>query len=251
MRDLGLEMNSGKTDVLEDEELGEALQHLERSAVDSALAESPRSEQPLNELLDEVLEDPEHAERTTIAFATTRMRTHKIFARVDEFAEHAHRMPHGADHLARLFRDSAAYRGLGSWYVEYAASRWGTVEWAVAQLGTMFPTKGAVDGEVREFLVETVVRRPPSLALFSLAVQRLAAWDPDEARYAVKDAASKLEHPLFRRSVALAGIAAGATRTETRKLLSEFEENRLTLRMLEEANFRKTSVRPKADFEGG
>jgi hypothetical protein len=250
MRDLGLEMNSGKTDVLEGEELGEALQSLERSAVDDALAGSPRSEQPLNELLDEVLANPEHADRTTIAFATTRMRTHKIFDRVDEVAEQSHRMPHGADHLARLFRDSEAYRDLGEWYVSYATSRWGTVEWAVAQLGTMFPSHESPEPAVKTFFTSTVERRPPSLALFSLAIQRLAAWDADEARFALKDAATKLDHPLFRRSLALAGIAAGSTRAEIRSLLSEFEENRLTLRMLEDANFRKTSVKPKADFDG-
>jgi hypothetical protein len=249
MRDLGLEMNSGKTDVLEDEKLGEALQSLERSAIDNALAESPRSEQPLDELVDEILANPEHADRTTIAFATTRMRTYEIFDRVDDLAEACHRMPHGADHLARLFRDSEAYRDLGEWYVKYATSRWGTVEWAVAQLGTMFPSHES-NADVTSFFTSTIERRTPSLALFSVAVQRLAAWDANEARFAVKDVSAKLEHPLFRRSLALAGLAAGSARGEIRELLSEFQENRLTLRMLEDFNFRKSSVKPKADFEG-
>ena len=166
LRDLGLEMNSGKTDVLEDDELVEALQHLERSAVDKGLASSPRLEQPLNELLDELVTDPEHADRTTIAFATTRMRTHKLFARVDEFADRANRMPHGADHLARLFRDSGMYRDLGSWYADYANSRWGKVDWAVAQLGTMFPSSEVPDERVKELFIAAVEHRSPSLPLF-------------------------------------------------------------------------------------
>jgi hypothetical protein len=247
MRDLGLNMNLAKTDVVWGEELERRATNLEHSAVDGALIRLG-SPAPLNERLDTILARPEFAPRTTIKFVTLRMRQHEIFDRVDEIVDVAARMPHGADALARLFRDSGAWRDLEGWYVWYQESPWGAIDWSVSQFGTMFPSSdgggGAVQGRLAEVLIQD-----PSLAVLSLCAQRLAAWDPDDARFAIRDAAERADHPLERRALALAALNAGEERALARGLLTEFEENAVTLEMMEARNF--TAVNPKLDYEGG
>jgi hypothetical protein len=245
LRGIGLEMNTAKTDVLEDEAVGRAVQELEHSAVDQALNDDPRAVEPLDELVNRVLAAPEHADRTTISFITTRMREHSLFERVPDLADAAERMP---DHLARLFRDSGAWSDLQQWYVAYAKSNWGSIDWSVAQLGTMFPSKKRVAQELIDFTSEVVGSNSQSLALASVAAQRIAAWKPSEARYTIREASQDTDHPLFRRSFALAAVGAGERRDVLRSSLSEFEENRLTLLMLEDFRFSKQHVPAKADF---
>ena len=165
-----------------------------------------------------------------------------------DLADAAERMPQGADHLARLFRDSGAWSDLQQWYVAYAKSNWGSIDWSVAQLGTMFPSKKRVAQELIEFTSEVVASNSQSLALASVAAQRVAAWKPSEARYTIREASQDTDHPLFRRSFALAAVGAGERRDVLRSSLSEFEENRLTLLMLEDFRFSKQHVPAKADF---
>ena len=87
------------------------------------------------------------------------------------------------------------------------------------------------------------------MAVVALASQRVASWDPDLARQAIREAAQTAAHPLHRRILALAALTAGEKRAFTRSILREFEENALTLRVLEDTGFRKPKV--KADFQGG
>jgi hypothetical protein len=182
MRDLDLEMNVGKTLVLTGEEMTSAVFELEHSAVDRALNEDDPDEAPLDELIDEVVRSPETAERTTIRFMTTRMREHGAFDRVGDIADQAARMPHGSDHLARLFRDSEHWKELQEWYVSYA-KRWTMrLPWAVSQLGTMFPTSATVDSPLRDLLAETLAASNAPIPLLSVAAQRLSAWSPPDAR---------------------------------------------------------------------
>jgi hypothetical protein len=247
MRDLGLQMNFAKTEILWGPELAEAVFEIEHSAVDAGLEANEPSDQPLNELIDRVVDSPELIDRTTVGFMTTRMRRHGVFDRVQDIAKVAHRMPQAPDHLARLFRDSGAWREMDEWYVKYATSAWGKIDWSVAQLGTMFPSRRRV-AAVSEFFGELLVKKTSSLALTSVAAQRFASWDSTEARFVLRDAARDADHALFRRSHVLAGIAAGENRTTIRPLLREFEENAVTLAMLEETDFRRSSIRPKPDF---
>ncbi len=103
IRDIGLEMNFGKTKLLRGADVGIAVHEIEHSAVDSGLNDDVPDVTPLDDLIDEVLASPELVDRTTIHFMTTRMRTHSIYDRVDEIGKATRRMPHAPDHLARLF----------------------------------------------------------------------------------------------------------------------------------------------------
>jgi hypothetical protein len=120
MRSIGLSMNAGKTDLLEGEAAERDIEEREHGAV--------------NELIGRMLASPEKARRATLKFVSIRLRRARIFDRVDEIAAAANRMPHLADVLARLFRDSGKWRDLQDWYVEYAGSERGRIEWSFAQL---------------------------------------------------------------------------------------------------------------------
>jgi hypothetical protein len=246
MSDLGLHLNIAKTDVLEGESVLQEAYRVEHSAVDQGLEAAPLETGALDELIDRLIDKPEEADRTSIRFATHRMRKHEVFDRVEDFAERAERMPQGSDHLARLFRDSEAWRDLQDWYVEYAGTSWACIDWSTAQLGTMFPTSDPGTGVVRDHLASRI--DDSSLAIVGLAAQRLAAWDPDTARSAIRDASKRADNPALRRVLGLASLNAGEERSVVRKMLGEHEETQVTLRMLEEASFRRP--RAKADFMG-
>jgi len=110
VRDAGLELNLGKTDVLSDDDLWLAAREVEHSAVDAAIGMNPRDVEPLERMLDQLIENPERSDRTSIRFAMTRMRRQGVKSRLERLVEVAPRMPHGADHLARALRDFGLWR---------------------------------------------------------------------------------------------------------------------------------------------
>ena len=247
MRDIGLEMNVGKTEVLEGDDLAEAAFEIEHSAADNGLLAEDPNEAPLDLIIDKIIEYPETISTTSIRFVTTRMRDYEVFERVGELAGCVERIPHGAMHLARLFRDSEYWRDMQTWYLGYA-SRWlERLPWCVYQIGTMFPSGADVDPNLTEFMADTLASRPP-LPLASLAAQRLASWAPSEARPLLREAADRESHPLVRRSIGLAAVHAGETRKVIRQILSEHADNSVTLAMLEDAGFAKAAVPVTPDF---
>lgn len=238
---IGLRMNFAKTDVLEGDALVAEARQIEHSAVDDGLIGEPVDRGPLNELIDALLGRPEHASRTSVRFACSRMREHEALDRVGDMVDKADRMPHGADHLSRLFRESEAWRDLDRWYLDYRSGAWASIDWSVAQLGTMFPSDTSVTG-VAEAFGEILASANSSLPVTTLAAQRLAAWDEDAARLSIREASRSADQPLERRSLALAALAAGEGRKFVKGLLNEFEDNSVTLSMLEETGFKAPKV---------
>ncbi|MEX0945998.1 MAG: RNA-directed DNA polymerase, partial [Acidimicrobiia bacterium] len=169
MRSLGLEMNFGKTNTHTGETLYDLVQSMHHSGVDAALNQPAKDEQPLEALLEHLLVAPALAPRTSIRFATTRIKEHELYHLTARLITAAPLMPHGADHLGRLFRASDDWHDLGDWWVKYYRSRSGKVDWSVAQLGLMFPAKEAppVEG-ILEAVVEQI-QSVGSLPMFSFA----------------------------------------------------------------------------------
>ncbi len=252
LRSIGLEMNHAKTELLEGDDVVHEVLRIQHSAIDGALSGDAPDSQPLIELVEKLLEHPTQADRTSVKFVTRRMRVHRLYHPVLRFAEHAHEMPHVADALGRLFRDSEHWRDLPNWFVHYAQSPWGVIRWSVAQLGTAFPSKLSTRADsaklsiVKDYFFRLLDEEPP-LPLLALAAQRLASWDSGEARSAFRSAATSSGDAQVRRVLALASANAQEDRAVIRNMLSEFEENVVTLRMLEERSFR---VPVKSDFEG-
>lgn len=246
-RDLGLNLNAAKTELLEGDELVAKARRLEHSAVDVALDQEPPSLSELDSLVSRILERPASANRTTIRFATVRIRRLKAWTYLQPLAENAHLMPQGASALTRLFRDSGYWRDLSSWFVSYATSEWSRISSSVAQFGMMFPSNEAPAAGVAELMERSVSERR-SLPMFALAAQRLAAWSPESARLLFREVAGVCHHPHERRILALAALNAGEERAWAARLLREHPENQPVLAFLEGRNF--TPVPAAADFRG-
>lgn len=238
LTDLGLNINSAKTDVLEEENLIKSIQNMEHSYIDLDLENDSPDKGSLLDLIDKILQNPEQAYRSDIRFVTTRMRYHNYYKPVYRFVEKAKRMPHGADHLARLFRDSNVYNDLSEWYIHYSKSNWATIEWPVAQLGTMFPSDNSISSMVQYFGERLNSHSNISLPLSSLIASRLAKWDSNVARTTIREALVSEEHPLKRRSLAFAALVAGEEQHVVRRALQEFDENKIILDMLDQTNWR-------------
>lgn len=232
---LGLYMNSAKTDLLESQYLIYSIQNMEHSGVDQGMSNNNPSQ--LLDLIDKILEHPEQTDRTTIRFATHRMYKYNYYDPIPRLIGIAHKMPQGADYLARLFRRSNIYRELSEWYIQYSNSHW-AIEWPIAQLGTMFPSDSPNSKLIDHFgeLLSGQVRI--SLPLTSLVASRLAKWDKSVARSAIREAQSRADHPLQRRALALAAITAEEEQHIVRQALQEFEENKVILDMLDQTRWR-------------
>lgn len=259
---LGLNLNASKTELLEGPEAVQRALEMEHSAIDEELMvgdllstlnrrgrlkkkrETPR----LDEMIDDIVSNRDKVSRTTLRFATTRMRTHQKFRRVPDLLSSAHRMPHGADHLARLFRDSVGVADFQDWFLEYAHSPWATYEWSTANFGTAIRTSGRRPRKAtRDYFAGVLADGRTSLPLFALAAQRLSHWDPDACRLAIREAVRNTTSPHHLRVAALAALASGEPRSTAKRWLTG-RENRLTLEMLEDRSYRVPS--PTPDYAG-
>ncbi|MBT9257185.1 RNA-directed DNA polymerase [Phycicoccus sp. MAQZ13P-2] len=260
---LGLNLNANKTQLLEGNEAVEKALEMEHSAIDGELSlemliinmktgsqrrKRKKDSSRLNQLLDEILAGPEKTDRTTLRFATTRMRSYSKFAKVPEFLDRAHRMPHGADHLARLFRDSVGVSDYQDWFLDYAASPWAMYPWAIANFGTALRSRGRPPRKAtRDYFTSVLADGRSSLPLFALAAQRLSTWDADACRLALREAVRTSPTTHHLRIAAYAGLTAGERGITVRKWLVG-SENQLTLRYLEDTAFRPP--KPTVDFAG-
>src|SRR5260370_33709508 len=130
----------------------------------------------LEHLLDQVIDSPESTDRTTIRSAMTRMRRQHVESRLDCLVHKSHRMPHGADHLARAFRDFGLWRTHADWYIEYSDALLNRIGWSVAALGTMFPNKPHPPRIVIDRSAPFLSERA-SLPMLSLGAQRCRESD--------------------------------------------------------------------------
>jgi hypothetical protein len=248
-RDAGLELHLGKTEVLTEDALVTAALRAHHSAVDDALTDDEPNVVPLEELIDRITDAPETADRSSIHFALTRARNYHVTSRRDALIAAASRMPHGADHLARAFRDLHWWSDLQEWFLDYQKSPWAKFEWSVASLGAMFPSTGQVIPAVRDRFSEILAGRP-SLPLLALTAQRLASWDADRARDVIHAILPRADHPHERRVLGLAAVAAREERDFIRSILKEYEENTVTLSLIEASDFRPLRLSPDFSADG-
>lgn len=246
-REYELELNASKTGVYHGEELTQLALRINHSAVDSALSGDEVDSTPLEELIDGIIAYPESAERPSIHFAIVRMRRQGLKSRLPALQEIAPRMPHGADHLARAFRDFGTWQDLQDWYLDYLDGNWSCFEWSAAQLGTMFPASAKVDSKLVEKF-ESIAYDRPSLPLMALVLQRLCRWKPDAVKELIRSLRDRADLPLERRLLAMAAVAVKDERRLIGELLTGYEDNAVTLAMIEAASYRPFKV--AGDFDG-
>lgn len=232
---IGLHLNSAKTDVVEGDDVAEQAMEIEHSAVDGALDQDDAK--PLEELIDKVLDDPEHANRTTIKFMSKRIRDHNVRYRQHDLVAAAPRMPHASDSLALVFKEQFTPASLQDWLISHVDTDWAAFEWSTAQFVRMFPSNIKPKNTVLEFCAEALSNVDTSLPLLAVAAQRVSSWNEGEARTIVRDVMRRTSNPQARRVLALAALNAGETRTSVRKWLSSEPENGVTLAMLDKYGF--------------
>lgn len=242
-RSLGLELHAAKTGIYTGPTLAEAALQSNHSAVEDGLLDLGIGVNlaPLEELVDQLLEDPEGADRTSVHFACVRLRRQGMKAQAEALLDQARRMPHVADHLSRLANDLGLWRGYMDWYPKHVKSDWARFDWSRAQLATMFPSKGKVDQGVIDSLAKQMMGRP-DLPLLAVCIQRLMRWAPDAARDLIRELTSSTDHPLERRLLALGSLGLKEPRQRVRDLLGAYDENQVTLRLIESRGFRPLPV---------
>ncbi|PZS34625.1 MAG: hypothetical protein DLM59_04410 [Pseudonocardiales bacterium] len=240
---IGLHLNSAKTDLLEGDRVAEEALLIEHSAIDEAI-EDDGDFGKLEEMIDRILDDPDHIGRTTVKFVVSRLLKHKTNYKTDELLAVAHRMPHVADSLARLFKARMTSGLLQDWFLEYCDSDWSSFPWAIAQYSRMFASGTIPRRATREFFMERLSDANTELPLLAVAVQRLARWDAPQCRSLASDALRRADNPQPRRVLALGALCARATRRSVRLWLGAEPENRTTLKFLESCDFHAPPVRP-------
>jgi hypothetical protein len=246
MRSLGLNMNIGKTVLTEGEEMRSRVAAVAHSHEEYALTSAAAPGLVLEPVIERVLENPSLASRSSVRWVTRRMRELQHFDQVETFVDSAWHMPHCADLLARLFRESGVWVDLVDWFIDYSVSPW-ALQWSAGQLATMFPQRGDVEGRLDDTF-RSWIRQGTSLTRTATAAQRLSVWSPELARYEIDLRLARSDSPLERRVLSLAGHAAGAERRWVRASLNEYEENKFVLDMLESRDFPTLPV--AKDFSG-
>lgn len=240
-QDNGMNLNYSKTEVLEGNDLAEAALQIEHSAVDDAIVSSGDFT-PLEELVDRLLDERERASRTTVRFVAKRMRDHGHPYRPSDIMELAARMPHVADTWARLMHENFRRGELQDWFLDYTASGWATHDWTVSQFARMLPSSRVPRQAVRDYFADAVRDSNTTIAMLSVAAQRLCAWDSAEGRDACRDAMKRAGTPHARRILALAALGVGERKATIRRWLGSDKENHATLRMLDDRSFTAPKV---------
>src|SRR6266478_1003567 len=245
--DVSLHLNGGKTQLREEDELRAAVREYEHSAADFGLLFDDSG--PLEELVGLVLADPANSSRTTIRFITSRMRRYDLDIEIEGFVQTANRLPHGSDHLARLFRDLETWRELEEWYLEYLNGPSGKIIWSAYQLGTMFPSSEKSNA-ICDYFANGLSKGELPTVMLPLAAQRLAAWIPDIRKGLIQELAraGTYDHPFSLRALAFAGTQVGVPIGTVKTLLQQFDETLPQLALLESRAFKPLPV--AEDFAG-
>lgn len=236
LRSMGLILNSGKTQLLEGEDMRKRVRKVQASAVDAAYDKS-KDAAPLEEIVDQILDEREVADGTMVKFVSTRMRRWNVNYRVGDLLVAAERFPHAADSLSRLFRRRIPRGEMQEWYLDYLSSRWNCFEWSTAQFGTAIPSSPRPRRSTISAFKRLLAEEAKSLPALALAAQRLAGWDPKAARGLLGERVAGESDPLLVRVLALSALQAGERPATVRRWLRPFAETQLTVQMLAARSF--------------
>lgn len=261
LRNLGLEINLGKTTIREGDEARELVESndLERDppmqleAASGMPYVSGHDEADLDRQFELLIERPELADRTAIRYVCRRTWDYDRLDLIPHLVDVAPRAPQGADHFSRLFARSGHWRDLPGWYVEQATAPVGLARlpWPIAQLGTMFPSAEVVEPVADLFgeVLESTKNSP--IELLAVAAHRLTEWADSDARVLLRGIGAESDSPLCRRTAAIALHNLGEDRARVASMLSEFEENRATKALLENCGGRPLSENRDFDLAAG
>lgn len=193
---------------------------------------------------EEVLSAPQRAPRSKVGIVLKSLLRYGEFDRVWDWMAAAQYLPHAADkvgrYLAAANRDSLWDLDLSSWFTKVHTSGWPHLDWVDAQFALAVPSED-VDDDMRRVL-EQWLSASANLQKVAVAVQRLAASHPVKYRALVAARLDSVHDPLLVRLLALGLLAAGQSRSEVKAALQRHPNNALTVRYLEQKNWKLPDV---------
>ena len=250
LRDLGLEMNLGKThllvgeereDALEEERLNEATvpeEDMQTLASSGARSKTALRVSRALELEERILCAPYYAARPLTKYVLKSLRLNGNFERLEDWLEQAWRMPHVADAIARYIID-AQDSTFSEWLADFLKGQNSLLAWSNAQLATAVPVTRLVPA-LRPIFDEWLVSG--NVMLTAVAVSRLLAWVPDETRARIRDLAASEANPSIQRLYLWAMLALGEERAHVRRCAEIHSENQLTAVSLAEMGFQPRRI---------
>jgi len=197
----------------------------------------------------EVLAAPQRSPRSKVGIVLKSLIRYEEFTRVAEWMAASQYLPHAADKVGRFLaaanRDSFWGLDLAGWFIQLHASAWPHLEWVEAQYALAVPSDD-VDDDMRTVLREWL-GASTNLQKVAVAVQRLAASDSVAYRSVVNARLDAVHDPLLVRLLALGLLVAGQSRTDVKAALQRYPSNALTLKYLEERNWKLPEV--SEDFD--
>ncbi|MEO0592667.1 MAG: RNA-directed DNA polymerase [Myxococcota bacterium] len=249
LREMELEINLGKTELLEGDPMRERVNEVRASGIGWALARDDNEEPLIERLSEEVVNRGEDSERTAISHSCTLAIKYEVEDAAELLFDVAPRLPHGADHVARLFRYFQMGSDLQHWFVEMCSSGWSEQHWALAQYISVFEDVDSPDTELVGLLEGLLEKRSSTraqLAVGVAAARMLCRWYPKHAIDVVRSALSRTEHPMEIRALVLLGNEYSEERSRTRRWLKKHEDNVATLKALEWRSFKVKAQLPVA-----
>jgi hypothetical protein len=257
LRAIGLEMNLGKTAIFEGDEVRDHLDQvdLETAAPTQVAAPSGVHYQPnhspedLDRQFERFIERPHRTDKTVISYVCQRIYDYSRDDLIEPLIAVAPNAPQGADRISRLLARTGAWQDLGDWFIGQARGPLGmsSLPWPIAQLATMFPSSTPVPAVLGFFGEVLEHHHDLTPDLIGVAAHRISTWSEADARALLRTLGKESNSPLNRRVAAISLHNLGDDRRTIDQILSEFQENRATRQLLDEARGRPLPV--AADFD--
>lgn len=211
----------------------------------------------LNEMEDDVLQNPRISGRTRVRAILKTLRDAQIYTFQSKWRGVAKYLPHAADHVGRYLRDAAAwgevndegmrFGDLNEWLEDALDGEWSALDWVKAQLALSVPADLARSNLLDK--MEEWLEHGSNVQLVGVAAQRLAQKRPGVCREIVNSRADSTYDPALLRVLCLATLSAKGSKTTARNLVDRDDSNQLLRLVLDERNWQAQSV--PEDFSWG
>ena len=254
-RQIGLELNSAKTHLLDVDRSSESLHlddlreievplHMLRAGYDE-VPEPEFDTEVLRTLEEQCLMTPQRVPRTILRAVLASLSKYGEFSRLNQWLQRAHYLPHVADSLGRYLRsagevDPDLVEEIAAWFRTFESSPWNALDWVSAQAALAFSSSN-LPSDVRVVLVRWL-RDSMNLQKVSISCQKLAVTDPTLCRTLIRARVDHTDDPQIIRAFALGGLAAGETTETVKALLMRDHHNHLLLRWLDKHGWRAPSA---------
>ncbi|MCC5579580.1 RNA-directed DNA polymerase [Microtetraspora sp. AC03309] len=267
MRQLGLELNASKSDLLPAAELArefdlEKIEEIETPPieVDAPSGVTVAVQLDTSKVLDleeRILADPQIWSRHVVRLALRGLKDNYEFDKAGHWLTVIGKLPHHADSIGRYLRDAVhfpysdlSWDRLESWFNDFVASPWASIPWVQAQAALTFDSTLAASSVLKSRLTEWL-EKSNDIQLVAIAIQRLGMVDSGLVRDVVRARIDNVTSPLMLRNFALGLMAVNEERTLVRKILGRDPRNILLTSMFESKGYRPLSVIKDFDHAEG